>query len=144
MAFFNEWSNIKIEKLTTVTYYGTKYTTPKGFAMKLGDQVASQILEKHHKNVAKYGAPYLRKDNEAGLKKWREHRKRIRAKFIRRATPLLEKLWAAPIPAAPPKSPKKAAVKKVKSAPTKLLPEIPLYQPGGECYGEYMERECIQ
>jgi hypothetical protein len=92
MAFFSEWANFKVEKTTVVHYYDKKYTTAKGFAMALGDQVASQTLDRFaHKNPKKYGEGTYR--NLKALELWKENRKRIRAKFIRRATPILEKLW---------------------------------------------------
>jgi hypothetical protein len=97
--FFRAESGFRVEKTTVITYYGKKYTTAKGLAMALGDGIAARILWNGGKDYKlrekKYGSAALSNSNinSGGLDRWQGHRRRLRAKAIKRILPILEKLW---------------------------------------------------
>jgi len=85
---------MSVQKTTVVKYYGSVYTTPRGFAGMVADRIVERILERircYHPNRKKYGDPSYR--NLKDLDRWKENRKRLRAKCYRRIFPIIERLW---------------------------------------------------
>lgn len=97
MSYFGK--NIKVEKKIVVTYLGKVYFTASGLTGSLADNYADQLLEylsnkewQETSNSKKYGTP--RYSDPKGLAKWKAHKKRLRTKFIRRALPIIKKLFS--------------------------------------------------
>jgi hypothetical protein len=89
MSYFSQHATV--EKKVVVTYFGNKYVTPSGLAGSLGTDVALRILEEMRNNTKKYGRPTY--SDPKALELWKSHKNRLRKKFIRRALPLIERLF---------------------------------------------------
>ena len=109
MSYFGK--NIKVEKKVVITYFGKKYVTAIGVVGMLADDAAGRIIDREREKRrrsgitkrkggdrsrffpdAKYGeASY---NDLKALELWKQHKSRLRKKFIRRALPLIERLFA--------------------------------------------------
>lgn len=85
--------NMKVKKTVVVSCFGKNYVTSKGLGSVLADQAASRVLERIRFNVQLYGTPNYSKRHENFLALWRKNHARVRAKFYRRALPILKKLF---------------------------------------------------
>ena len=90
MSYFGK--NATVQKMVVVQYFGKKYVTASGLAKMLAQDVMYRIMERFEKaNKARYGVPYY--SDKAGVKKWKENQKRLRAKAYRRLLPHVEKIF---------------------------------------------------